>query len=219
MKHSFLIPIVFVFISLLCMSVRCQKEIERIYKYAFVEKLDLFPAQKIYHIGDTSWLQYSNAAKKLFDSKTSQEILLDTISVPFQISLNSRYNAPTNPQGGFCDFLSSNGINAGLYLDVYGTGMSQGFGCNSSNSIDFKVGVVLIKTGIYSLDLGFPRDIGACQNRISSIPISTIEYRFNVPDCNKDIYLSIPVNSRGESNKGYTESEIDNKQIFVLKVE
>ncbi|MEJ7821733.1 MAG: hypothetical protein WKF85_05385 [Chitinophagaceae bacterium] len=190
------------------------------YKYNFVEKINLFPTSKSYKVGDTIWLQYLNPNKLLFDNRTSNHIAADTVSLDFQISFNSRYNAPVNPSGGFCDYVSSNGVNVGRYLGDLGTGFLFTFGCNSNNNYNFIVGVVPKHRGIYSLDLlGTPRNVSACSNRSSGFPLSTIEYRFNVADGNKDVYLTIPPHSRGESPKGYTESKIDIKQVYVVKVE
>jgi hypothetical protein len=201
------------------MGFQCNKEqIE--YEYNFIEKINLFPVQKSYKTGDTIWLQYRNPGKLLFDSKTSKSIPADTVSVDFQVSFNRRYEAPLNPSGGFCDFVSANGINIGRYLGEYGTGFLFTFGCNSNNSYDFTIGVVPKQKGIFSLDLlGSPRNVWGCSNRMMGFPFSTIEYRFNVADGNKDVYLSIPPNSRGETTKGYTESKIDSKQVYVVKVE
>lgn len=219
MKNSIYIPIVSLFIALLCMGTQCRKqEIE--YKYNFLEKINLYPVQKVYQIGDTIWLQYTNTNKQLYDVHTSNYILSDTVSVDFQISLNSRYNTPLNPSDGFCDFLTVNGLNLGRYLNVYGSGFLNSFGCNNTYNYNFTVGVVLKQKGIYSLDLlGSPRNVIACPNRISSFPLSTIEYRFDVIDCNKDIFLSIPPISRIESTKEGTENKIDNKQVFIVNVE
>ena len=137
--------------------------------------------------------------------------------VEFQISLNSRYNAPVNPTGGFCDYVTSNGINTGDYLGTYGSRFLSTFGCNSSTNYDFLVGVVTKQKGIYSLDLlGGTRAIARCPNKISGFPPSSIEFRFNVVDGNKDVYLSIPYDSRRESTTGYTESKIDSKEVYVV---
>ena len=219
MRNSLYIPLATLFIALLCMGTQCDKDYIE-YKYNFIEKINLFPAQQSYKVGDTIWVSYTNPTKRLFDNRTSQLIAADTVSIDFQISFNSRYNAPLNLAGGFCDYITANGVNAGRYLGAYGTGMLLTFGCNSTNNYDFTVGVVPKQKGIYSLDLlGVPRNVGACPNRNSGFPPSTIEYRFNVADGNKDIYLTIPPYSRNESTKGYTESKIDNKQVYIVRVE
>ena len=157
----------------LCVGTQCHKE-DIVYKYSFLEKIDLFPTQKSYSVGDTIWLQYANPSKKLYDNGTGQYILADTVSITFQVTLNSRYNAPFNPADGYCDFITPNGINLDRYLDTYGTGLLSTFGCSSNNSNDFKIGVILKQKGIYSLDLAeIPRSVAGCVNRISAFPLST----------------------------------------------
>jgi hypothetical protein len=190
MQNSLYIPIASLFIALLCMGTQCEKGVIE-YKYNFIEKVNLFPAQKNYKVGDTIWLQYINVGKRLYDSRTNQNILANTVSVPFQIFFTARYNAPVNPSGGFCDYITSAGVNVGRYLGDYGTGFLLNSGCSGTNSYDFTIGVVPKQKGIYSLDLlSAPRSVNGCPNRLSSFPLSTIEYRFNITDGNKDVYLT-----------------------------
>ncbi len=219
MRNTLYLPIVLLFTGLLCMGTQCHKdEIE--FQYHFIEKINLVPAQKSYNIGDTIWLQYSNPTKRLYDNKTSQLISADTVAIGFLIGFNSRYDAPVNPTGGFCDFVSASGTTFNIHYDVYGTSALFGFGCNSNNNYNFSIGIIPRQKGIYSLDLwGAPRSVTGRPNRISYFPLSTIAYRFNIADCNKDIYLEIPTNSRGDSPKRYTESEIDKKEVYIVKVE
>ena len=219
MRNNLYLPIVLLFTGLLCMGTQCYKE-EIKFQYDFIEKISLFPAQKSYNIGDTIWLQYINPTKQLYDNKTSRHISADTVAIGFLIGFNSRYNAPVNPTGGFCDFVSASGTAFNIHYDIYGTSALFGFGCNSNNDYNFLIGIIPRQKGIYSLDLlGAPRSVTACPNRISYFPLSTIGYRFSVTDCNKDIYFEIPTNSRSESPKGYTESEIDKKGVYIVKVE
>lgn len=219
MKHNLYLPLALLFTALICMGTQCNK-IEIEYKYNFLEKVNLYPVQKSYHLGDTIWLQYTNPTKKLFDSRTNQYISAEDVNISFQIGYNSRYNAPVNPTHGFCDFISSNGVNSGRYLGTYGNSISYVFGCNTNNSYDFTVGVVPTQKGIYSLDLtGVNGTVTGCADNTLTFPLSTIEYSFNVNDCNKEIYLSIPPASRGESGPGYTEKNIDNKKSYILTVD
>lgn len=218
MRSSLYVPITSLFLALLCMGTQCDKFDDIETKYNFIEKVDLFPTQKVYKTGDTIWLKYSNSDGKLFDGKTRQEIIADTLALLFQISLNARYNTPISPSGGFCDFITPSGINVGRVLSDRGDGLRYNFGCNTNDPDAFIIGVVPIQKGIYSLDLGSAY-ISSCPNRISGFPPSTIEYRFNVTDGNKDVYLSIPSASRGESPKGATEKRIDDKTVYVFQVE
>lgn len=219
MKRSLIIPIASLFIALLSTGMRCNKE-EVSYQYNFVEKVRIFPTQKTYKQGDTIWLQYTNPNKQLQDERTNQSIAVNGVWLGFQVAFNSRYNTPINPAGGFCDFVTVYGVNAGRYLGEFGTTLSTTFGCNTSNSLDFMVGVVPKQKGIYSLDfLGAPGTVSDCPNQTTSFPLSTIAYRFDVADGNKDVYQTIPIHARSEPSPGYTESKIDAKQVYVVKVE
>ncbi len=91
-------------------------------------------------------------------------------------------------------------------------------GRNSNHN--FKIGIITKEKGIYSIDLGGGFNyVNACPNKIANFPISTIQYRYTNADCNKDIYLEIPPNSRGESPKGHAENQIDQKETYIVKVE
>lgn len=190
------------------------------YTYNFVEKIDLFPVQKSYKVGDTIWIQYKNPNKTLFDKLSNKNIPADSISISFTASFNYRYSNYSYSTDGFCNYITAAGINVGRTLGSNGTGIFQEFGCGISNSYDFTIGVVLKQTGIFSLGAGGSSpSVRACINRNSGFPFSTTQYLFNVADCNKDIYLTIPPNSRVETAKGYTERGIDNKELFIIKVE
>ena len=78
MRNKLSIPLAGLFISTICMATQCNKDFID-YKYNFVEKINLFPAQKSYNVGDTIWLQYTNPDKRLFDSRTRQYINADTV--------------------------------------------------------------------------------------------------------------------------------------------
>jgi hypothetical protein len=220
MNKSNNLSIYLLFTLLLCTSFRCEKE-EIDYKYNFIEDIKLFPAQKNYKVGDTIWLEYSNPDKKLFDKLNGQNISVDTVTIGFQVSFNIRYGVQFIPAEGLCDYITPNGINVGRNLGPgNGTGLSYSFGCNNNNSYDFKIGVVPKVEGIFSLDLlGQPENVAACASRIGGFPLSTIAYKFGLADCNKDIYLTIPLTARLETTNGYTERKIESKEVYIVRVE
>ena len=43
----------------------------------------LYPAQKSHRVGDNIWLQYANSNSMLFDKKTGQKTLADTVNITF----------------------------------------------------------------------------------------------------------------------------------------
>ena len=86
--------------------------------------------------------------------------------------------------------------------------------CNSTKYF-FKVGFIPKKTGVYSIE----PNISAvdCPNKVIR-NFNTTSFIFDLADCNKDIWLSIPSASRG-GELGFTDVRIDRKEIFVFKVE
>jgi len=202
------------------MDFRCSKDPPIDYAHDFVEKVDMFPAQKTYHIGDTVWVQYVNTDNKFQDKKTSQRVLADSLSILFQVSLNALYNTAVNPAGGFCDFVTPAGVNAGRSLGHFGTGMVREFGCGISYSYNFKIGIVFKEKGIFTVNLSGKLDVLGCSGRVNRYPNSTIEYSFNLVDGNKDVFFSIPLASRGgKKASNAVENMIDGRKAFALRVE
>jgi hypothetical protein len=187
----------------------------------FVEKLSLFPYKKTYQRGDTIWLQFQTASKTLFESLTNRVIPTDSTFMALNFLYQKRYPIPFNATvDTFCYTTTSFGLNQGLKIppasrsDNFLTYFSD---CNS-NFYFFKVGFIPKTTGIYSLN--WPAgELVDCPNKVLKSTYSIVNFRFDLADCNKDVYVSIPPASRGESVKGYTEKEIDNKKVFVFKVE
>jgi hypothetical protein len=200
-------------LAVMCMGTTCRDEPGPTYR--FLEGVDLFPAQKSYTVGDTLWIQYANPEKRLYDQKTSQTIPVDTVSLTFAIGFVPWYDYPVmDPTVGYIDFVGPDGVKSG--------GLMETFGCVAANGYDFKLAVVPKQKGIYSLNLnGAPRDVTACSSRFSGFPYSSIEYYFDLADCNKDVFLSIPPYQRSEARraKGTLEAEIDQKMVFYFKVE
>lgn len=225
MKMNLKIPIILLLSSLLFMAFQCDMEGPVIeYQYNFVENIDLYPANKNYKVGDTIWIEYNNSDKKLFDAKSKQQIAIDSVFLGFTLGFDATYYAPVNPTGGFYDYVVKNADNVGLVSNPSSSILGFTFGCNGGNSQQFKIGLKLKHKGIYILRIhdngvGPQNIVAGCPNRATVLPQSYIDYKFNITDENKDIYLSIPPHSRGESTKGYTESKIDAKQAFIVKVE
>ncbi|MDB5276967.1 MAG: hypothetical protein JWR61_1922 [Ferruginibacter sp.] len=218
--RKYFVPTFAVFITFVCMGMQCNKSYDFSYTYNFVEKVNLFPAQKTYKTGDTIWIQYTNPDKKLFDKNTGQLIAADSVALSFNIAYQTRFVKTYNPPEGYCDFISASGINADRTLYDNSSNLNRLALCNADNTLNFKVAIVPKQTGIFSLYLATAAGgVAACANRSTIFPFSSLLYKFNLTDCNKDVYLSIPVNSRGESPAGATESLIDSKQVFVFKVE
>jgi len=205
----------------LFMNLLCTKPPFRIrYKYNFAEKIDLFPAQKVYHIGDTVWVQYVNTDNKFLDTKTNERIQGDSLSIGFRLTLNALYNTAVNPPGSFCDFVPPAGVIAGRWPGQFYTTTSIDVGCETSNSYNFKLGIVLKQKGIFSVEMFRDLFVHECGYRSKEFPESNIEFAFNLTDGNKDIFLGIPLASRGgDSGSKEIEKEIDDRMAFVLSVD
>lgn len=213
MRRSLYKPLVCIFITTICMATQCRKD--KIFSYNFSEKIDLYPEQKIYQLGDTIWLQHTNAANTLYDSHSNQYFSVDTLCIGFGTSGSTDYNLPDDPTNIFCNYIF-NGINVGATPYFVHT-----FGCTNGGTFNFKVGMVLNKTGTFSIRFGTGAvtscsSTGVYINGVG-LPYSNISYKFNVADGNKDIYLSITPARRGSKEDTY--QLIDDKEIFFFKVE
>ena len=220
MRFKLAVPIASLYVLLLTTAFQCGEYDEPAPAYTFQESIDLYPEQKRYRLGDTLWLEYRNPGNTLVDQRTNQPVAVDSVSLRFPLNYTSRYEAPVSPAGGFCEFVTATGGRIAGYTSPYNTAASLEVGCDASRSFRFKVGVVPKHKGVYSLDLPVvPQEVRACPTRRTGFPRSTIVYRFTAADGNKDVYLAIPPHQRGESVKGTTEQRIEDKIVFVLKVE
>jgi hypothetical protein len=204
----------------LFMRLRCKGPHPIDYEYEFVEKVDLFPAQKTYHPGDTVWLQYVNTDRKFLDRQTNQRIQGDSLSVLFHVILNPLYNTVADRAADFCDFIIPTGANAGKLLSQSGTDMVREFGCDPPNNYDFKIGVVFKEKGLFILELFGESNVIRCNNRVSPFPETSMQFIFNLEDGNKDLFFSVPIKARGGKAKSKAlEKKIDERKSFVLNVE
>ncbi len=193
---------------------QCDKEE---YQHHFLEKVELSPERKSYNVGDTIWLQYSNPDNRFFDRFKRLDLGIDSALISFELKLNAQYNTPVGPPDGFCDFVTAGGVNNGRYLYDYRTSLSTMIGCDN-NAYNFKIGVVLKQKGIYSLEMPLDFSLQSCPLRANRIPLSRIEYQFNIIDGNKEVYQAIPLSLRMDGS-GYMENEIDNKRAMMIQVD
>lgn len=210
-----------VFCAVCSMGFQCQKEsFFPIPQYQFGDKVSLYPYKKVYNIGDTIWVKFEITSKVLFEGLTNQNIATDTTFLAMTFQYQKRFPVQFSPTDTFCYTMTSLGLNQGLrVLQEYRTYKFLNYITDcSQNFYLFKIGFIPKTVGIYSIN-GPGGDVIDCPNKVVKSPYSNIVFIFDLFDCNKDIYLSIPPASRGTSVKGQTEREIDNKKIFVFKVE
>lgn len=207
--------------AFICMGTTCNYKCgDRLiidYTYQFSEKIDLYPAKKMYKIGDTIWLQFNRPDKLLYDKVSNKKILVDTASIGFQFGfLTPDYFYPNYPINGLCNYLI---FSNGTLIDSINNscnGLYRTFGCNSTNTYDFKIGIILKQAGLFEIWLaGIERLVSGCANRINNFPLSIIGFTFNLADCNKSIFVSLP-----QATKGFfSGQEIDNRQAFLFYVQ
>lgn len=182
--------------------------------YEFTEKLSLTPYKKIYAINDTIWVQFQTTNKTLFDKLSGNRVATDTSFLQVGFSLNRLF-----PLGNtvelFSDVKVENGLNI-LFKPLSQSNNDLTFktAC-SDNRYFFRIGIIPKKIGVYIV--AARSDVSPCPTQINQ-PYSTFKFTFDLADCNKDIFLSIPPESRG-GQLGYTDVSIDKKELFAFKVE
>lgn len=202
-------------IVLVTMGFQCGKEnIELKPAYTFVEKLTLTPYKKTYAVNDTITVQFQTSDKKLFDELSNSLIATDTSQLAVGFYYHKRYVIETQSEF-FCE------VNIDNPIDLSFTAQSSRYNvlsyrtsCAAANYF-FKASFIPKKTGIYSLEPVITQQY--CQNKVIR-PYTKTKFLFDLADCNKDVWFSIPAAARG-GELGFTDVRIDRKELFVFKVE
>lgn len=212
--------VAFFLVSSVFLKFQCRKDFapQPILVYQFSEKFKVSPYKKLYNIGDTIWLDILSNDKTLFDYLSNQNVRNDTTYISSSFLYQERYTLAAYSSDTLVKCITSGGNSIKLTTSpYYYNTLEFNTNCNSiSNSM--KIGFVPIKAGIFSINLS-NGIVNKCPTKAVQFPYSIFKLTYDLVDCNKDVYLSIPPVSRGESVKGYTENLIDNKLIYILKVE
>ncbi|GAB3530392.1 hypothetical protein GCM10027443_10890 [Pontibacter brevis] len=204
-KFRYLVLAVF---SFLTMGFSCEEYVEPEYTHIIQETLTLTPYKKTYKVGDTIWIETNiPTGKYLYDTKVFQRVLIDSVSLPLNLNYYKLYKNPSRTIG---DFIKP--VHADL-VERKSPYLSFRYACNQPD-YNFKVGLVLLSSGIYSLRIHDQNYFSNCITG-SQASRSRIYYKFDVADSNKDIFLAIPPISRG----GWGTDKMDAKEEFVLQVE
>ncbi|GHA75263.1 hypothetical protein [Pontibacter akesuensis] len=190
--------------SLFAMSWQCGEYAEPDYTHIIREKVDLYPYKKAYAVGDTIWIDTNITDRFLYDEKISQRVEIDSVALPLKLSFNKLYKRYQGETGPFFEAIYADPV------QKHPEYLFFTYACNQPD-YDFRVGIVLLKPGIYSLVL---HDQNYFSNCITEGAYSRIYYTFNVADSNKDVFLSIPAISRG----GLNTDRMDSKEEFIVQV-
>jgi hypothetical protein len=99
-------------VGVLTMNFRCEKDVTaRPFDFTFEIPVDIYPLKKAYSLNDTIWLETDITGKILYDSKTGQNIPVDSGMITFWASFNPFGTSITNPVNGFCDVTGTSGGN------------------------------------------------------------------------------------------------------------
>ncbi|MDN3657229.1 hypothetical protein QWZ08_16385 [Ferruginibacter paludis] len=216
MKHPLPIILLLITIVLTTMSFECRKEGPPPPPpvYEFEEKISLTPYKKTYAVNDTIRVQFETTDKSLFDKLSGKKVATDTTYLQADFSCYKIYR-PDYDTVTFCDVKIDDPVAPTLVtLYPYHGLLSYQTACNSNN-YNLKMEFIPKKPGIYSLQPHIK--LMYCPNKTIGQPI-TSRFIFNLNDCNKDVWLTIPPASRG-GELGSTDVAIDNKENFVFRVE
>ncbi len=218
-KNRYFITLISICTAILTMSLqKCNRDDIPTPKptYDFAEKFTLTPYKKTYAINDTIWLQFKTNDKKLFDRISNSKVTTDTTNLHLYFNYYKRYPMSFNQGDIFCSAIVTGNVNntsftKPLFYNIVETQTD----CNS-NFYFVKVGFVPKDKGIFSIAAPSGQ-VNNCPNKVL-FNYAKYFFTFDLADCNKDVYLSIPASARG-GEQGFVDVSIDRKQLFVFKVE
>ncbi len=203
--------------AFMTMGMQCGKESQTIIPilvHQYEAKLTLTPFKKVYAINDTIWIQFKTADKTLFDKLSGYNISTDTTFLKVFFTLIKQFPFDRNIDT-YASAVVENGLDIN-FVPVIPTRNDLTFNtyCNNDPYF-FKVGIVLLKTGVYSLQPG--AQVSSCPDKKTNFP-SSFSYTYDLPDCNYDVWKSIAAQS-ANGKDSYINSGIEGKQIFAIRVE
>lgn len=193
------------------------------YRHHFLQKVDLTPYKKIYHIGDTIRFEFTGTGKMLFDTITNSFVKADSVGFVVRTGmarLNKFEGAGRIRPEHF--FTSSDGTNFALTATDLDFGVTWFYtrvtACGAGPDLHFSAGIIPRYAGVYEVDLFSEHDAYNCYSGVNSR--ADIDFVFNLQDCNGDL-----VTSMGDSLKISPADTADytrlaaQKKIFFFRVE
>jgi hypothetical protein len=200
------------------MKMQCNKD-EEVYtelQYDFKESVAITPYQLTYNVGDTIWLSVTIPDKKLFDEKSNSRILLESASFTTNAQLDLLYNNPFVSDGPAATFVFPPGVSAATGNFDEHTYARVTYGCSPSTNYALKLGVVLIKKGVFGLSF-HNQAIQKCF--AGDFLPSKLTFAFDVNDTHKQYYQQLPFASIGKSQSAIVLEHLDKKSMVVINVE
>ena len=200
------------------MGLECKDKFNATYKFS--EKFTLTPYKKVYAINDTIKLEFKTRDKNLLDNITNSKITTDTTSFWLPFVYEPRYPLPAlNDKDTLANVIIGDKSSSdksiyraegNLFANFYAD-------CNTAPYYLVKISFIPKKAGIYTLRSPASEAVFGCTGRVNKFPLSLISFTYDLEDCNKDIYLSIPESQRKDSK--YYEELMDKNQLFAFKVQ
>lgn len=219
MRKKYITLLSVIFIGLSAVKFKCYKEpMPRPFDHTFEAAIDIYPVKKTYSLTDTIWIETDLPSKILYDTKISQSIVADTGNISFGAVYNEFGTYITNPSNGFCNIITSNGVNINRELSQWATAVTvNNFSCSRAD-YKYRIGFKPNQKGTFHLLL--PRDISfeSCPNKI--VPYyATISFKYKNIDLGRDIYDALNADDKG-GNDGiiYIHQAINQRHTFVFRV-
>lgn len=184
-------------------------------KYQFKQNVSITPYQQDYNVGDTIWLEVNAPGKKLFDEKSSTQIVYDSVGFTSIVQADLLYNNPLIANGPFVSFVFSTGISGYTATGGTQTYASINYGCAPSADYHLLVGVVLLQKGVFGISM-FNSAIQKCANNYYQG--ATLTYYFDVSDTHTNYYQQLPFISIGKQLDANVVDRLNKKTMVVINV-
>lgn len=190
-------------------------------KYQFLQQVNLFPYQEIYHIGDTIRFGFTDTGKMVFDTISNTFIKADSLryTIRAEIERLDNYKQPIPALGYF--FTSTDGLTfeentaeKSFGVTWFDTNLTA---CSAEPNLIYSAGIIPRQAGIYLLDFLLMEGINNCYNA-SSAP-AYMNFLFDLQDCNEALLTGIASSSVDTADKAvYTKLALA-KEVFIFEIE
>ncbi len=213
--------LILVFIATLHIYSDCKTYTTLPIKYHFLQKVELSPYKKVYHVGDTIRFGFTETAKMIFDTVTNSYVKADSLGYTIHANLDRMDTFKITAQDPGYFFTSNDGFT------FVQTPTDKEFGvtwfdtkvtaCGTGPDLHYSAAITPRHTGIYSLD--FPPTVRTFNCYNSSIFPADIDYLFNLQDCNEDLLNGIRSSYVNPGNIDDYANPAVKKKVFYFKVE